>query len=138
MNLEYDVDPNHNTYQSDGYNYFQPFPNARLTYKINDRNRLSVFFNRRVDRPDEVDIRIFPKYDDAEIIKVGNPALRPQFTNSVELGYKTSWDNGYIYFAAYHRFAEGTITRIASTVPGSNLIYATTQNAGKVTIPGLS
>jgi len=131
VNLEYDVDPNHNTYQSDGYNYFQPFPNARLTYKINDRNRLSVFFNRRVDRPDEVDIRIFPKYDDAEIIKVGNPALRPQFTNSVELGYKTSWDNGYIYFAAYHRFAEGTITRIASTVPGSNLIYATTQNAGK-------
>jgi outer membrane receptor protein involved in Fe transport len=131
VNLEYDVDPNHNTYQSDGYKYFQPFPNARLTYKMDDRNRLSAFFNRRVDRPDEVDIRIFPKYDDAEIIKVGNPALRPQFTNSVELGYKTSWDNGYIYFAAYHRFAEGTITRIASTVPGSNLIYATTQNAGK-------
>lgn len=130
VNLEYDVDPNHNTYQSDGYHYFQPFPNARLTYKINDRNRLSAFFNRRVDRPDEVDIRIFPKYDDSEIIKVGNPALRPQFTNSVEIGYKTSWESGYIYFAAYHRFAEGTITRISSTVAGSNLIYATTQNAG--------
>lgn len=131
ISLEYDVDPNHNTYQSDGYSYFQPFPNARITYKVNDRNRLSVFFNRRVDRPDEVDIRIFPKYDDAEIIKVGNPALRPQFTNTVELGYKTSWDNGYTYLATYHKFAEGTITRIATTVPGSNLIYATTQNAGK-------
>ena len=131
VNLVYDVDPNHNTYQSDGYHYFQPFPNARLSYKMNDRNRLSVFFNRRVDRPDEVDIRIFPKYDDAEIIKVGNPALRPQFTNTIELGYKTSWENGYIYFATYHKFAEGTITRIATTVPGSNLIYATTQNAGK-------
>lgn len=130
VNLEYEVDPNHNTYQSDGYNYFQPFPNARLTYKISDRNRVSVFFNRRVDRPDEVDIRIFPKYDDAEIIKVGNPALRPQFTNSVELGYKTSWNTGDMYFAAYHRFAEGTITRIATTLPGSYLIYATTQNAG--------
>lgn len=130
VNLEYEVDPNHNTYQSDGYNYFQPFPNARMTYKINDRNRVSVFFNRRVDRPDEVDIRIFPKYDDAEIIKVGNPALRPQFTNSVEVGYKTSWSTGSVYVAAYHRFAEGTITRIASTLPGSYLIYATTQNAG--------
>lgn len=137
VNLEYDVDPNHNTYQSDGYSYFQPFPNARLTLKIDDRNRLSAFFNRRVDRPDEVDIRIFPKYDDAEIIKVGNPALRPQFTNSVELGYKTSWDKGYIYFAAYHRFADGTITRIASTIPPGNLIYATTQNAGKSYNTGL-
>lgn len=131
VNLEYEVDSNHNTYQSDGYNYFQPFPNARMTYKINDRNRVSVFFNRRVDRPDEVDIRIFPKYDDAEIIKVGNPALRPQFTNSVEVGYKTSWSTGSVYVAAYHRFADGTITRIASTLPGSYLIYATTQNAGK-------
>lgn len=131
VNLQYDVDPNHNTYESDGYNYFQPFPNVRLTYKMNDRNRLSAFFNRRVDRPDEVDIRIFPKYDDAEIIKVGNPALQPQFTNTIELGYKTSWDNGYTYLAAYHKFADGTITRIATTVPGSNLIYATSQNAGK-------
>lgn len=84
-----------------------------------------------MDRPNEVDIRIFPKYDDAEIIKVGNPALRPQFTNSVELGFKTSWTNGYFYSAAYHRFANGTITRIGSTVAGSNIIYNIFQNAGK-------
>jgi outer membrane receptor protein involved in Fe transport len=84
-----------------------------------------------------VDIRIFPKYDDAEIIKVGNPALRPQFTNSVELGFKTHWAKGSIYTAAYHRFAEGTIARIASSVAGSNLIYATTQNAGRSFNTGL-
>jgi outer membrane receptor protein involved in Fe transport len=84
-----------------------------------------------VDRPNEVDIRIFPKYDDAEIIKVGNPALQPQFTNSVELGFKTSWQKGYFYSAAYHRFADGTITRISSIVPNSKLIYAIFQNAGK-------
>jgi outer membrane receptor protein involved in Fe transport len=84
VDLQYKVNPNHNTYKSDGYNYTQPFPNIRLGYKINDKNKLSVFYNRRVDRPNEVDIRIFPKYDDAEIIKIGNPALRPQFTNLFE------------------------------------------------------
>ena len=131
VDLQYDVDPNHNTYQSDGYDYFQPFPNARFTFKINDRNKLSAFYNRRVDRPDEVDIRIFPKYDDAEIIKVGNPALRPQFTNSFELGYKNGWDKGYFYGAAYHRISDGTITRVATTVDTTNLIYNISQNAGK-------
>ena len=131
VDLQYDVDPNHNTYRSDGYNYFQPFPNARLTYKINDRNKLSAFYNRRVDRPDEVDIRIFPKYDDAEIIKVGNPALQPQFTNSFELGYKNGWNKGYFYGAAYHRISDGTITRVATTVDTTNLIYNISQNAGK-------
>ncbi len=137
VGLNYDVNPDHNTYKSDGYNYTQPFPTVRLAYKINDDNKISVFFNRRVDRPNEVDIRIFPKYDDAEIIKVGNPALRPQFTNSVELGYKTGWKGGYFYTAAYHRAAEGTITRISSSVAGSNLIYAIFQNADKSYNTGL-
>lgn len=131
VRIQYDVNPGHSTYKSDGYDYTQPFPNMRFAYKLNDDNKLSVFYNRRVDRPNEVDIRIFPKYDDAEIIKVGNPALRPQFTNSIELGYRNSWNSGYFYSAVYHRFADGTITRISSTVPGSTLIYAIFQNAGK-------
>jgi len=131
VKIQYDVNPNHIVYKSDGYNYTQPFPNLRLGYKLDDNNKISFFYNRRVDRPNEVDIRIFPKYDDSEIIKVGNPALRPQFTNSIELGYKKSWDKGSLYNAIYHRFADGTITRISSTVPPSNLIYAVFQNADK-------
>jgi outer membrane receptor protein involved in Fe transport len=131
VDLQYDVNPNHPTYKSDGYNYMQPFPNLRLAYKINDNNKLSLFYNRRVDRPNEVDIRIFPKYDDAEIIKVGNPALRPQFTNTFELGYKTNWNNGYLFSSLYHKRMEATIIRIGSIVPGSTLIYNIFQNAGK-------
>ncbi|ULT29013.1 outer membrane beta-barrel family protein [Sphingobacterium sp. E70] len=131
VRIQYDVNPNHPTYKSDGYNYTQPFPNVRLAYKLDDNNKLSIFYNRRVDRPNEVDIRIFPKYDDAEIIKVGNPALRPQFTNSIELGYKRNWTKGYLYTALFHRFADGTISRISTTSPGSNWIYAVFQNAGR-------
>lgn len=131
VGLQYEVNPNHNTYKSNGYNYTQPFPNVRLAYKLNDHDKISFFYNRRVDRPNEVDIRIFPKYDDAEIIKVGNPSLRPQFTNLFELGYKTGWKSGNYYVAAYHRIVDGTITRIARTVLGSPLIYAIFQNADR-------
>lgn len=131
VDVQYKVNPEHNTYKSDGYNYIQPFPNLRVAFKINDKNKISAFYNRRVDRPGEVDIRIFPKYDDAEILKVGNPALNPQFTNSFELGYKITWKNGYFYSALYHRISEETITRIATTVPGSTIIYSIMQNAGK-------
>jgi outer membrane receptor protein involved in Fe transport len=131
VGINYTVNPEHSTYKSSGYNYTQPFPNIRLAYKLNDHNKVSAFYTRRVDRPNEVDIRIFPKYDDAEIIKVGNPALRPQFTNSFELGYKTSWPDGYLYLAAYHKITDATITRIASVVPGSTIIYNIFQNAGR-------
>lgn len=137
VRIDYEVGPNHPVYKTSGYDYTQPFPSVRFAYKLNDRDKVSFFFTRRVDRPNEVDIRIFPKYDDAEIIKVGNPGLRPQFTNSIELGYKSSGLKGYIYAAAYHRFAEGTITRISSTVGASPLIYAIFQNAGKSYNTGL-
>ena len=137
VNLQYKVNPNHNTYKSDGYSYTQPFPNVRLAYKINDQNKLSVSYSRRVDRPNEVDIRIFPKYDDAEIIKVGNPALRPQFTNTYELAYKTNLKKGYFYSALYHRSTQGTITRIATQVPPSTLIYTVFQNAVRSSNTGM-
>lgn len=137
VNINYEVGSTHPVYKTSGYNYTQPFPNVRLAYKINDHNKLSLFYNRRVDRPNEVDIRIFPKYDDAEIIKVGNPELRPQFTNTFELGYKTNWKKGYFYTAAYHKLADGTITRIASTIPNSTLIYSIFQNAKRSYNTGL-
>lgn len=130
VHVDYQVNPNHNTYQSDGYAYTQPFPNVRFTYKLNDKNKLSLFYNRRVDRPNEIDIRIFPKYDEPELIKVGNPALKPQFTNSFELGYKNLLHNGSIYAAFYHRITDGTIVRIATKTPGSVLLYNVFQNMG--------
>jgi outer membrane receptor protein involved in Fe transport len=128
VKINYEVDPKHPVYSSSGYHYTQPFPNLRLAWKIDNRNTLSLFYNRRVDRPNEVDIRIFPKYDDAEIIKVGNPALRPQYTSLYEMGYKANSDQGYAYVSLYHRRTWGTIARIASIEPGNTLIYNIFQN----------
>jgi len=131
VQVNYKVNPNHNTYKSDGYNYTQPFPNVRVAYKLNPTNKLSLFVNRRVDRPNEVDIRIFPKYDEPELIKVGNPTLKPQFTTSMEVGYKTLWPKGSFYTAVYHRITDGTITRITTQAPGSVLLYTIFQNIGR-------
>ena len=131
VDLYYDVNPDHNTYTSDGYRYVRPFPNVRAAWKFDESNKLSLFFNRRVDRPNEVDIRIFPKYDEPELLKVGNPGLQPQYSTAAELGFKTSWRRGSFYAAGYHRQVDGTITRIATQVPGSTLLYNVFQNAGR-------
>ena len=137
VDLQYDVNPNHPTYKSEGYNYTEPFPSVRFGYKLNDKNKLTFFYNRRVDRPAEVDIRIFPKYDDAEIIKVGNPGLRPQFTSAFEAGYKKTLEKGYFTASAYYRVVNGTISRIATTEPGNTIIYNVFQNAGESSSVGI-
>lgn len=137
VDLRYTVDPGHNTYTSDGYSYLQPFPNVRYARILNERSRLSLSISRRVDRPDEGDLRIFPKYDDPGILRIGNPGLRPQFTWRGELGYKRDLSRGYIYAAAYHRITSNILTRIVTGDAGGTQLYTLAQNAGGGTNSGL-
>ena len=108
--------------QSDSYDYFKLYPNVRLTYNVNDLNRISVHYNNRVDRPGEPELRIFAKYDDPELLKVGNPYLRPQFTETFEIAYERLWDTGSIIVSAYHRNIEDPFTRVFAIDP-TNQVY---------------
>jgi outer membrane receptor protein involved in Fe transport len=122
-NVFYDLSPLNIYYpRNDSYNYFKLYPNIRLSYKINQNNSLSVYFNKRVDRPGEPELRVFPKYDDPELLKVGNPYLRPQFTSTYELAYKLNWDNGSLSLAGYYRTIKDPYTRIYS-IDTTNTLY---------------
>ncbi len=98
--------------QNDKYDYFKLFPNIRLSYKLNEQNRISVFYNQRIDRPGEPELRMYAKSDDHELVKVGNPYLRPQYTQSAEIGYKTNWENGSLFLAGYYRFITDPYMRV--------------------------
>ncbi|MFT3884031.1 MAG: TonB-dependent receptor [Flavobacteriales bacterium] len=137
VDLRYTVAPGHNTYGSDGYSYLQPFPNARFAWKLNEASRITVSMDRRVDRPDEGDLRIFPKYDDPGILRVGNPGLRPQFTTRGEAGYKRDIAKGYAYIAAYHRITDDILTRIITADTAGTQLYTLAQNAGRGTNSGM-
>lgn len=137
VDLNYTIDPGHNTYSSAGYSYLQPFPNARFAYKIKEGSRIQLALSRRVDRPTEGDLRIFPKYDDPGFLRIGNPGLQPQFTWRGELGYKRDLPKGYVYAAAYHRITSDILTRIVTGSESSTQLYTIAQNAGQGTNSGL-
>lgn len=139
--VRYDLPPENIYYPgSDSYSYADPYPNVRLTWKATDDDTVSVFFSNRVDRPDEAELRIFPKYDDPELLKVGNPYLRPQFTRSYEIAYRRGWDGGSVSAALFHRDIEDPFTRVFAIDPSNpnydivNRIY---QNTGRATNTGL-
>jgi outer membrane receptor protein involved in Fe transport len=110
-NVVYKFAPNQ-YFKDNRYDYFKLFPNVRLTLKADQVNRISLFYNRRIDRPGEDILRIFPKYDDPELLKIGNPKLRPQLTNSVELAYRLTWKGGSLFAAAYYKNISNYYTRI--------------------------
>ena len=125
---------------NDSYNYFELFPNIRLTLKLDPKNRISAFYNRRIDRPGEPELRIFPKYDDPELMKVGNPYLRPQFTQTFEMAYKLRWENGSVFLSVYHRTIEDAFQRVYSidnSNPDYSIINKIYQNTGSATNTGV-
>jgi len=98
--------------ENDDYNYFKLFPNIRFSYKFNENNRVSIFYNQRIDRPGEPELRMYAKSDDHELVKVGNPYLRPQYTQSAEIAYKTNWKNGSLFLSGYCRFITDPYMRV--------------------------
>lgn len=130
--IDYRIDPSNAYYNKDeSYDKLSLFPNVRLSLKVNDNNKFSLFYNRRVDRPGEFDLRPFPKYDDPEILKTGNPYLRPQFTDLYEMAYKTSWKSGSVFVSGYYKHINDIFTRIYTSAPSSDIVNAITQNLGK-------
>ncbi len=65
--------------------YLSWFPSAALTYTVNEKNQLNLTYSRRIDRPSYRDLNPFEDRLDELTFKKGNPFLRPQFTNSLEL-----------------------------------------------------
>jgi hypothetical protein len=132
--VSYTIPPENIYYPgSDKYDYFGVFPNAKLTLNLTSTNRLTTAFNRRVDRPGEPELRIFPKYDDPEILKVGNPFLRPQFTYAYEVGFSRSWVGGTGSAAVYHRDVSDAFLRIFAiddSNPSYDIVNRIFENAG--------
>lgn len=139
--VTYTLSPDNIYYEdNDAYDYFRLYPNVRLTYKFDEANKLSIFFNRRVDRPGEQELRAFAKYDDPELLKVGNPYLRPQFTQTIEAAYRRIWGTGSVYLAGYFRRSDDAFQRIFSidtSDPDYDIINRIYQNTGRATNQGL-
>jgi outer membrane receptor protein involved in Fe transport len=140
-NVSYTIPPENVHYlSSDEYDYFELFPNARATYSLGGSYRLVGAYNRRIDRPGEPELRIFPKYDDPELLKVGNPYLRTQLTNVFELGLTRSWSGGSVGTSAYHRDITDAFQRILvidNSNPNYDIVNKIFENAGNSTQTGI-
>lgn len=129
--IDYLVDPQHPVYESDGFDYFAFLPAIRTSWLVDANHTFSAFINRRVDRPEEKNLRVFPSYFDPEILRLGNPSLQPQFTNTLEIGYKHSYRFGSIFISGYRKESENILTTILTQLPDSNQFVNIDQNAGR-------
>jgi iron complex outermembrane receptor protein len=76
-----------------GYDMNGLYPSVYLTEKFDEDNDLHLNFSRRVNRPQWWQITPQTNYTNPQNPQVGNPDIRPERTNLVELAYNTRLSN---------------------------------------------
>lgn len=68
-------------------NYFDIFPSASLSQKIGAGHQLQLSYSRRITRPNIWRMNPFYRKWSSRFAMVGNPELKPEYTDSYELSF---------------------------------------------------
>jgi len=96
---------------------FSVYPSAFFTFNPSEKNQYQLSYSRRVDRPSIGQVNPIREWSTPQITSVGNPNLKPQFTNSFELNYTRQYKKGSFTFGTFYRRVNDNITRILNKDP---------------------
>ena len=86
------------------FTYNSLFPSAVASYKPSDGTQLKLAYSRRVRRPMTNELNPFPRFPmDAQNVFLGNPALRPEYTDALELQYQRTFTRGTLQISPFYR-----------------------------------
>ena len=117
-------------------NYFNLFPSLYLSYELGPEESLMLNYSRRISRPRASNLAPFYNAQDFLNLRLGNPFLQPEFTDSYELGYSKSFDFLFFTGSLYHRRTTDLLTRIF-VLQDNNRAVQTWENANRRNATGL-
>ncbi len=92
-------------------NRFDLFPTFHSSYKLGKNNEIMASYSRRINRPGGRELDPNPNYYNRYTIRIGNPNLEPEYTNSYELGVLRRFGRSYISLDGFHRVTNNKIDR---------------------------
>ncbi|UWX61794.1 TonB-dependent receptor [Chryseobacterium oranimense] len=69
-------------------------PSLILSHKFDSGETLKLAYTRRVERPEYAELNPFLNFSDPHNITTGNPSLKPEIGDNMELGYNKNFENG--------------------------------------------
>ncbi len=118
-----------NTKDEFSINRMDYFPTMHLSYKFENDNQIMASYARRIDRPRGWYLEPFQTWTDANNIRIGNPALKPEYIDSYDLGFQTLFGKTVLSIEGYYRFTHNKIERLR-TVYSENATLNTIENVG--------
>lgn len=111
INIELDT-----TQKNYNQKYLDVFPSAYISYNLKENNTLRISYSRRINRPNVQMIIGFMDVSDPTLKRVGNPSVKPEYINSIELSNLCSFKKGEhtLTSTAYFRQTKQPIIRLGS------------------------
>ena len=88
------------------------FPSLFITKELKNNQDFQINYSRRINRPNFFQLIPYTDISDPQNYSKGNPALKPEFTNSFEMSYqKTFAKSNSLLITAYYKYSTNLITR---------------------------
>ncbi|PZR32568.1 outer membrane beta-barrel family protein [Caulobacter segnis] len=122
--------------QKNQNDYFRLYPTLHMGYTLSQSQTLNANYSRRVQRPNAQDLNPYEIYIDPYNYRAGNPNLKPQVTDSYELGWQYRKGQAYYLATAYFRDTRDSVTDLVVD-RGGGVLLTTRENLGKSRAGGL-
>ncbi len=117
-----------NTNETNEQQYTNFFPTLHTSYKFGEKVSLQAGYSRRILRPRLWDLNPFWNIRNNFNIRVGNPDLQAEFTDSYELTGIYKLGKVSLSSSLYHRFTTDVVERVATF--DENVTYTRPENIG--------
>jgi outer membrane receptor protein involved in Fe transport len=116
--------------------YFRIYPSLHVDRSLSDESTLSFGASRRVTRPDPDNLNPYVDHEYTPNLRAGNPNLRPQDTQSYEVGYGFEGQGLSYGLTAYYRRNRDSVTDLTEYL-GNGLSLTTKTNLPRNDSAGL-
>jgi len=106
------------------------FPTVHLSYNLPLDQQLMASYSRRIDRPRGWYLEPFLTWQNEFNVRQGNPALKPEYIDSFDIGYLKKLGDNFISLEGYYRITHNKIERFRS-VYTEDVILTTFENVGE-------
>lgn len=117
-----------NTNEANDLNFTNLFPTFHSSYKLTQGISVQAGYSRRIYRPRLWDLNPFFNIRNNFNIRVGNPNLLPEFTDSYEVTSIFNLEKASINTSIYHRYTTDVIERV--TTVEDSIATTTPMNIG--------
>jgi outer membrane receptor protein involved in Fe transport len=119
------------TYQPDEITPFNKeypglYPSLFLNYSLPKNNEIQLNYTRRINRPHGRSMNPYRDISDPTNISYGNPSLRPEYSNSLELNHIKTWDSHTLSSSLFVRTTSDVIQQV--NFFDNNIKYSTSVN----------